>query len=125
MSRFKLINSVAGLLPKGKHITRPQAIFRHSKTVVVILKVHNLFNIKLEVVKATMAVEGKYNILADIEVDKGFAECKYSVGVKTGCSLTVEAENMAATDRIFVNNGHLQSSLSSLRNEDDLFVVLN
>lgn len=125
MSRFKLINNVAGLQPKGSHIPRQQAIIRHSKTVVTILKFHNLFNIKLEVVKATVAVEGKCNILADIEVDKGFAECKYSVGVRTGCSLTVGAENMAATDRILVNNGRLQSSLSSLRNEDDLFVVLN
>ena len=125
MSRFKLINNVAGLQPKGSHIPRQQAIIRHSKTVVAILKVHNLFNIKLEVVKATVAVEGKNNILADIEVDKGFAECKYSVGVRTGCSLTVEAENMAATDRIFVNNGRLLSSLSSLRNEDDLFVALD
>ncbi len=31
---------------------------------------------------------------------------------------------MAATDRMLVNNDHLQSNLSSLRNEDDPVVAL-
>ena len=98
---------------------------RLSKTVVVILKLHSSANIKLKLAVTTMAiVEGKNNILASIGVDREFVDCKSSVKVKTECSLAVEAGNTPATDRKIVNNDHLQSSLSSLRNEDDLTIPL-
>jgi hypothetical protein len=83
-------------------------------------------NIIIELPVTTGVVEGRNNILAPgIEVDRGFADCKGSVEARSGYSLIVEAEYMAAaTDRIFVNNGHLQSSLSSLRNEDVLMLQI-
>lgn len=102
-----------------------QVIIRLSKTVVVILKLHSLANIKLKLaVIAVAIVEGKNNILASIGFDRGFVDCKCSVKVKTVYSLAVEAGNMVATYRKIVNNDHLQSSLSSLRNEDDLAIPL-
>ena len=102
-----------------------QAIIRLSKTVVVILKLHSSANIKLKLAVTTMAiVEGKNNTLASIGVDREFVDCKSSVKVKTECSLAAEAGNTPATDRKIVNNDHLQSSLSSLRNEGDLAIPL-
>ena len=88
-------------------------------------KIHTVVNIIIELPVTTVVVEGRNNILAPgIEVDRGFADCKGSVEARSGYSLIVEAEYMAATDRIFVNNGHLQSSLSSLRNEDVLILQI-
>lgn len=102
-----------------------QVIIRLSKTVVVILKLHSSANIKLKLAVTTSAiVEDKNNILARIVVDREFVDCKCSVEAKTECSLAVEAGNTPATDRMIVNNDHLQSSLSSLRNEDDLTIPL-
>ena len=102
-----------------------QVIIRLSKTVVVILKLHSSANIKLKLAVTTMAiVEDKNNILASIGVDREFVDCKCSVEAKTECSLAVETGNTPTTDRKIVNNDHLQSSLSSLRNEDDLAIPL-
>jgi hypothetical protein len=70
LSRFKLINNVASLQPKGKGFPR-QAIIRQSIAVFGNLKIHSLPNIK--VVVTTVVAEGKNNKLADIGADMEFA----------------------------------------------------